>query len=173
MSAGEREQLTVLLDDWYALARSDISTARSFAPRTLRPPRGKNRIFPAARSPRRRFRWIASGAGTNRPHNRRRHHRRSQFVHPASRTGAGDSASALPSSYALGVCAMDTGMGARRLVGEIASACAAADAVVLRVDSPWRRHPALGSRGRRRVKMPRAQARHRLAGLPRGFRAGT
>ncbi len=135
MSAGEREQLTVLLDDWYALARSDISTDRSLAPEHFDRLVEDTAFFLPQEAldaglVDRLGRWseidrtvedvaVVAANSYTRPANRRWGPRKRIAI-----------------VYALGVCAMDTGMGARRLVGEIASACATADAVVLRVDSP-------------------------------------
>ena len=70
MSAGEREQLTTLLDDWYALARSDISADRSLTPEQFDQPRGRDRPLPAARSPRRRPSGSPRTLERNRPHGR-------------------------------------------------------------------------------------------------------
>ena len=135
MSAGEREQLTALLDDWYALARRDISTARSLAPEHFDRLVEDTAFFLPQEAldaglVDRLGRWneidrivediaIVTANSYTRPADRRWGQRKRIAI-----------------VYALGVCAMDTGIGARRLVGEIASACAAADAVVLRVDSP-------------------------------------
>ena len=135
MSEREREQLTVLLDDWYALARSDISTDRSLAPEHFDRLVEDTAFFLPQEAldaglVDRLGRWseidrtvedvaVVAAASYTRPANRRWGQRKRIAI-----------------VYALGVCAMDTGMGARRLVGEIASACATADAVVLRVDSP-------------------------------------
>ncbi len=135
MSAGEREQLTTLLDDWYALARRDISAARSLAPEQFDRLVEDTAFFQPQEAldaglVDRLGRWseidrmvenlaIVEADSYKRPVSRRWGQRKRIAI-----------------VYALGICAMDTGMGARRLVGEIASACAAADAVVLRVDSP-------------------------------------
>ncbi|MCY3790547.1 MAG: S49 family peptidase [Gemmatimonadetes bacterium] len=135
MSAGEREQLTTLLDDWYALARRDISADRSLAPEQFDHLVEDTAFFLPQEAldaglVDRLGRWseidptvedhpVVAAASYTRPADRRWGQRKRIAI-----------------VYALGVCAMDTGMGARRLVGEIASACAAADAVVLRVDSP-------------------------------------
>ena len=135
MSAGEREQLTVLLDDWYALARSDISADRALAPEQFDRLVEDTAFFLPQEAldaglVDRLGRWseiartvedvaVVAAHSYMRPANRRWGQRKRIAI-----------------VYALGVCAMDTGMGARRLVGEIASACADADAVVLRVDSP-------------------------------------
>ena len=135
MSEGEREQLTALLDDWYALARRDISTDRSLAPEQFDRLVEDTALFLPQEAldaglVDRLGRWseidptvedhpVVAAASYTRPADRRWGQRKRIAI-----------------VYALGVCAMDTGIGARRLVGEIASACAAADAVVLRVDSP-------------------------------------
>lgn len=135
MSEGEREQLTVLLNDWYALARSDISADRSLAPEQFDRLVEDTALFLPQEAldaglVDRLGRWneidrmvedhpVVAANSYTRPADRRWGQRKRIAI-----------------VYALGVCAMDTGMGARRLVGEIASACAAADAVVLRVDSP-------------------------------------
>lgn len=135
MSEGEREQLTTLLDDWYALARRDISADRSLAPEQFDRLVEDTAFFLPQEAldaglVDRLGRWseidrtvgdhpVVAAHSYTRPTDRRWGQRKRIAV-----------------VYALGVCAMDTGMGARRLVGEIASACAAADAVVLRVDSP-------------------------------------
>ncbi|MDE2706678.1 MAG: S49 family peptidase, partial [Gemmatimonadota bacterium] len=135
MSEGEREQLTTLLDDWYALARSDISAARSLAPEQFDRLVEDTALFLPQEAldaglVDRLGRWneidrtvenhaVVAANSYTRPADRRWGQRKRIAI-----------------VYALGVCAMDTGMGARRLVGEIASACADADAVVLRVDSP-------------------------------------
>ncbi|MCY4605252.1 MAG: S49 family peptidase [Gemmatimonadetes bacterium] len=135
MSEGEREQLTVLLDDWYALARRDISAARSLAPEHFDRLVEDTALFLPQEAldaglVDRLGRWneidrmvedldVVAADSYMRPADRRWGQRKRIAI-----------------VYALGVCAMDTGMGARRLVGEIASACADADAVVLRVDSP-------------------------------------
>ena len=135
MSEGEREQLTNLLDDWYALARRDISADRSLAPEHFDRLVEDTAFFLPQEAldaglVDRLGRWseidptvedhpVVAANSYTRPVDRRWGQRKRIAI-----------------VYALGVCAMDTGMGARRLVGEIASACAAADAVVLRVDSP-------------------------------------
>ncbi len=135
LSAGEREQLTALLDDWYALARRDISTARSLAPEHFDRLVEETAVFLPQEALNaglvdRLGRWseidrmvealnVVAADSYARPANRRWGQRKRIAI-----------------VYALGICAMDTGIGARRLVGEIASACAAADAMVLRVDSP-------------------------------------
>ena len=135
MSEGEREQLTVLLDDWYALARSDISSDRELAPEQFDRLVEDTAFFLPQEAldaglVDRLGRWsevdrtvadVAVVAANS-------------YARPADRRWGQRKRIAIV--YALGVCAMDTGMGARRLVGEIASACAAADAVVMRVDSP-------------------------------------
>ena len=135
MSEEEREQLTTLLDDWYALARRDISADRALAPEQFDRLVEDSAFFLPQEAldaglVDRLGRWseidptvedhpVVAAASYTRPADRRWGRRKRIAI-----------------VYALGVCAMDTGMGARRLVGEIASACAAADAVVLRVDSP-------------------------------------
>ena len=135
MSEREREQLTVLLDDWYALARRDISADRELAPEHFDRLVEETAFFLPQEAldaglVDRLGRWseidrtienhaVVAAASYTRPADRRWGQRKRIAI-----------------VYALGICAMDTGMGARRLVGEIASACAAADAVVLRVDSP-------------------------------------
>ncbi len=135
MSAGEREQLTTLLNDWYALARSDISTARELAPEHFDHLVEETSFFLPQEAldaglVDRLGRWneidrmveelaIVEADSYPRPADQRWGPRKRIAI-----------------VYALGVCAMDTGIGARRLVGEMASACADADAVVLRVDSP-------------------------------------
>ena len=135
MSEGEREQLTALLDDWYALARRDISTDRELAPEQFDRLVEDTAFFIPQEAldaglVDRLGRWseidrmvedIAVVAANS-------------YTRPADQRWGQRKRIAIV--YALGICAMDTGMGARRLVGEIASACAAADAVVLRVDSP-------------------------------------
>ena len=135
MSEGEREQLTTLLDDWYALARRDISTARELAPEQFDRLVEDTAFFLPQEAldaglVDRLGRWskidpIVEDHPVVAAHS---------YTRPADRRWGQRKRIAIV--YALGVCAMDTGMGARRLVGEIASACAAADAVVLRVDSP-------------------------------------
>ena len=134
MSAGEREQLTTLLDDWYALARRDISADRSLAPEDF-----DRLVDTALFLPQEALdaglvdhlgRWSEIDPTVE-------DHpvvAANSYTLPADRRWGQRKRIAIV--YALGVCAMDTGIGARRLVGEIASACAAADAVVLRVDSP-------------------------------------
>ena len=135
MSEGEREQLTALLDDWYGLARSDISADRSLAPEQFDRLVEDTALFLPQEALNaglvdRLGRWneidhmveehaVVAATSYTRPADRRWGQRKRIAI-----------------VYALGVCAMDTGIGARRLVGEIASACATADAVVLRVDSP-------------------------------------
>ena len=135
MSEEEREQLTTLLDDWYALARRDISADRSlalehfdrlvedtafFLPQEALDAGLVDRLGRwSAIDPTVEDHPVVAAASYTRPADRRWGQRKRIAI-----------------VYALGVCAMDTGMGARQLVGEIASACAAADAVVLRVDSP-------------------------------------
>ena len=134
MSEEEREQLTTLLDDWYALARSDISAARSLAPEQFDRLVEDTAFFLPQEAldaglVDRLGRWkddhMVEDHAIVAAHS---------YMRPADRRWGQRKRIAIV--YALGVCAMDTGMGARRLVGEIASACAAADAVVLRVDSP-------------------------------------
>ena len=135
MSEEEREQLTALLDDWYALARRDISTDRELAPEQFDLLVEETAFFLPQEAldaglVDRLGRWseidrmvedvaVVTANSYTRPADRRWGQRKRIAI-----------------VYALGVCAMDTGIGARQLVGEIASACADADAVVLRVDSP-------------------------------------
>ena len=135
MSEGEREQLTTLLDDWYALARSDISAARSLAPEQFDRLVEDTALFLPQEAldaglVDRLGRWSEIDRTVENHAVVAAH----SYMRPADRRWGQRKRIAIV--YALGVCAMDTGMGARRLVGEIASACAAADAVVLRVDSP-------------------------------------
>ena len=135
MSAGEREQLTALLDDWYALARRDISAARSLAPEQFDRLVEETAFFLPQEALNaglvdRLGRWseidhIVEGLNVVAA---------DSYARPANRRWGQRKRIAIV--YALGICAMDTGIGARRLVGEIATACADADAVVLRVDSP-------------------------------------
>ena len=135
MSAGEREQLTALLDDWYALARRDISAARSLAPEHFDRLVEETAFFLPQEALNaglvdRLGRWseidhIVEGLNVVAA---------DSYARPANRRWGQRKRIAIV--YALGICAMDTGIGARRLVGEIATACADADAVVLRVDSP-------------------------------------
>ncbi len=135
ISAGEREQLTALLDDWYALARRDISAARELAPEHFDRLVEDTAFF---------LPQEALNAGLVDRLGRWSEIDRTVQDHPVvtanSYTSPADrrwgQRKRIAIVYALGVCAMDTGIGARRLVGEIASACAAADALVLRVDSP-------------------------------------
>ncbi len=135
MSEREREQLMVLLDDWYALARSDISADRALAPEHFDRLVEETAFFLPQEAldaglVDRLGRWSEIDR-TIENHAVVAAH---SYTRPADRRWGQRKRIAIV--YALGVCAMDTGMGARRLVGEIASACAAADAVVLRVDSP-------------------------------------
>ena len=135
MSEGEREQLTTLLDDWYALARSDISAARSLAPEQFDRLVEDTALFLPQEAldaglVDRLGRWNEIDRTVENHAVVAAH----SYMRPADRRWGQRKRIAIV--YALGVCAMDTGMGARRLVGEIASACAEADAVVLRVDSP-------------------------------------
>ena len=135
MSEGEREQLTTLLDDWYALARSDISAARSLAPEQFDRLVEDTALFLPQEAldaglVDRLGRWNEIDRTVENHAVVAAH----SYTRPADRRWGQRKRIAIV--YALGVCAMDTGMGARRLVGEIASACATADAVVLRVDSP-------------------------------------
>ncbi len=135
MSAGEREQLSALLGDWYALARRDISTARPLAPEHFDRLVEETAFFLPQEAldaglVDRLGRWhemdqMVDGFNMIAAHS---------YVRPADRRWGPRKRIAIV--YALGLCAMDSGMGARRLVNEIAAACAAADAVVLRVDSP-------------------------------------
>ena len=135
MSEGEREQLTTLLDDWYALARNNISTARELAPEHFDRLVEETAFFLPQEA-------LDAGLvdGLGRWNEIDRMVENHAIVAAASYTRPADRRWGQPKRiaivYALGVCAMDTGIGARRLVGEIASACADADAVVLRVDSP-------------------------------------
>ena len=135
MSEEEREQLTTLLDDWYALARRDISADRALAPEHFDRLVEDTAFFLPQEAldaglVDRLGRWSEIDP-TVEDHPVVAAH---SYTRPADRRWGQRKRIAIV--YALGVCAMDTGMGARRLVGEIASACAAADAVVLRVDSP-------------------------------------
>ena len=135
MSEREREQLMVLLDDWYALARSDISAARELAPEQFDRLVEETAFFLPQEAldaglVDRLGRWSEIDRTVENHAVVAAH----SYTRPADRRWGQRKRIAIV--YALGVCAMDTGMGARRLVGEIASACATADAVVLRVDSP-------------------------------------
>ena len=140
MSAAEREQLQALLDDWYGLARDEISKDRSLAPEAFDRLVDETAVFLPHEALNaglvdRVGRWheidaiiedleasprpLLSAASYHRPVDRRWGARKKVAI-----------------VYALGVCAMDTGLGARTLVDDIADACDEADALVLRVDSP-------------------------------------
>jgi len=140
MSAGEREQLQALLDDWYSLARSEISKERPLTPEAFDRLVDDTTVFLphealAAGLVDRIGRWhdidafiedleetprlLIPAASKARPQDPRWGARKKVAI-----------------VYALGVCAMDTGLRARTLVDDIASACDESDAVVLRVDSP-------------------------------------
>ncbi|MEE3259916.1 MAG: S49 family peptidase [Candidatus Latescibacterota bacterium] len=140
MSAAEREQLQILLDDWYGLARSDIGKDRALASETFDRLVDETAVFLPQEALNaglvdRLSRWdeidaiveelettpyaLVPAASHPRPVNRRWSARNKVAI-----------------VYALGVCAMDSGIRARTLVDDIATACDAADAVVLRVDSP-------------------------------------
>ena len=141
--------------------------------RALRPPRGRDRSLPASRGPQRRLSGSPRTLGAKstawlRPS---MSSRADSYARPANRRWGQRKRIAIV--YALGICAMDTGIGARRLVGEIASACAAARRHGAARRFSGRRHPALGAGGRRRAAMPRAQAGHRLAGATSRLRAAT
>ena len=168
MSEGEREQLTTLLDDWYALARSDISTARSLVPEHFDRLVEDTAFFLPQEAldaglVDRLGRWSEID-----PTVEAHPVVAARFVHPASRPALGAA-----QAHCHRLCT-------RRLRHGHRHGCASArrrDCLGLRSRgrrgaargfSRWRR-PALGPRGRRRAAMPRAQARHRLAGLPRGF----
>lgn len=140
MSPGEREQLQILLDDWYGLARSEISKDRSLAPETFDRLIDETAVFLphealAAGLVDELGRWheidkivekLDVKAPTLVP--------AASYPRPADRRWGARKKIAIV--YALGVCAMDSGLRARTLVDDIADACDAADAVVLRVDSP-------------------------------------
>ena len=135
MSEGEREQLTVLLDDWYALARRDISADRSLAPEQFdRLVEDTAFFLPQEALDAGLVDRLGRWSEIDRMVEDHAIVEADSYMRPADRRWGQRKRIAIV--YALGVCAMDTGMGARRLVGEIASACATADAVVLRVDSP-------------------------------------
>ena len=135
MSAGEREQLKVLLDDWYALARRDISADRSLAPEHFdRLVEDTAFFLPQEALDAGLVDRLGRWSEIDRMVENLDVVAADSYMRPADRRWGQRKRIAIV--YALGVCAMDTDMGARRLVGEIASACAAADAVVLRVDSP-------------------------------------
>ena len=140
MSDGEREQLQALLDDWYNLAREEISKDRSLQPEVFDHLVDDTTVFLPHEALNaglvdRLARWheidaiieelevaphtLISPTSYSRPMNRRWGARKKVAI-----------------VYALGVCAMDTGLHARTLVDDIAEACDEADAVVLRVDSP-------------------------------------
>ena len=140
MSDGEREQLQALLDDWYNLAREEISKDRSLQPQVFDHLVDDTTVFLPHEALNaglvdRLARWheidaiieelevaphaLISPTSYSRPMNRRWGARKKVAI-----------------VYALGVCAMDTGLHARTLVDDIAEACDEADAVVLRVDSP-------------------------------------
>ena len=140
MSAAAREQLQTLLDDWYGLARSEIGKDRALAPETFDRLVDETTVFLPQEALKAGLvdylgRWdeidaiveeleaaprtLVPAASYPRPANRRWSARKKVAI-----------------VYALGICAMDSGIRARTLVDDIATACDAADAVVLRVDSP-------------------------------------
>ena len=168
MSEGEREQLTVLLDDWYALARRDISTDRSLAPEQFDRLVEDTAFFLPQEAldaglVDRLGRWSEIDRMVE----------DLDVVAAASYTRPADRRWGQAQAHCHRLCP-------RRLRHGHRHGCAPPrrrDCLGLRRGGrrgaargfPGWRRSALGSRGRRRVKMPRAQARHRLAGLRRGF----
>jgi protease-4 len=140
MSTPEREQLAALLEDFYALARSEISQDRALAPETFDRLVDERAVFLPQEAldeglVDRLGRWgeidkiVEDLEGALHPLVQTRSYARPQD----RRWGARKQVAIV---YALGLCAMDSGIRARTLVGDIANAYDAADAVVLRVDSP-------------------------------------
>jgi len=140
MSNAEREQVQTLLDDWYGLTRSDIGKDRSLPPEEFDRLVDEKTVFlPHAALEAglvdRLGRWneidriiedLESAEHPLIP----------AQAYPRAADPRWGPRSRIAVVYALGICAMDSGIRARTLVDEIAAACDEADAVVLRVDSP-------------------------------------
>ena len=140
MSAADREQLQALLDDWYGLARDEIGKARSLSPEAFDRLVDDDAVFLPQQAldaglVDRLGRWDNRDAIVEELEAGPRTLTAStDYARPADpRWGARRKIAVV---YALGVCAMDTGIRGRRLVDDIAAACESADALVLRVDSP-------------------------------------
>ena len=140
MSAADREQLQALLDDWYDLARNEIGTARALTPAAFDRLVDDYAVFLPQQAldaglVDRLGRWDEIDAIIEElDANPRALTPAANYVRPADlRWGARKKIAIV---YALGVCAMDTGIRGRVLVEDIAAACESADALVLRVDSP-------------------------------------
>ena len=140
MSEADREQLQILLDDWYGLARDEISKARSLTPAAFDRLVDDHAIFMPQQAldaglVDRLGRWDEINAIVEKLEaNPRALTPTANYTLPVdSRWGARKKIAIV---YALGICAMDTGIRGRVLVKDIAAACESADALVLRVDSP-------------------------------------
>ena len=142
MSAADREQLQALIDDFYALSRSEISSDRDISEEGFDRLVDEETLFMPDRALEfglvdQLGRWdrveelleTLSGAEPNLVEP-------DEFSRPFDRTWGRRPRIAIV--YALGICAMDSGIGARGLVKEIDAIAEDDDiaAVVLRVDSP-------------------------------------
>lgn len=145
MSAADREQRQKLVDDYYVLAKDDICTSRALTPGQFDAMIDSEGVFMANDALAKGLvdtlgRWGTVeeviknlegkstryvGAGSLERMNRATDHRWSE---PPS----------IAVIYALGACAMDEGITARKLVHDVESAVSstAVKAIVLRVDSP-------------------------------------
>ena len=142
MSTADREQLQALIDDFYQLVREDICAARGLAPEEFDRLVDQETLFLPSQALERGLvdqlgRWdqvkdiIADLEGEERP-------RIDPASWPVPRDQTWGPRPHLAVIYALGICAMDQGIAARRLVKDIKAVEEAPHirAVVLRVNSP-------------------------------------
>jgi protease IV len=145
MSEADEEQLSAIIDSYYNLARTDISTSRGFSEERFDSIVNNTPFFDSEEA-------VAMGladtiARWDKVHDIIRKYENSnrRFVAPYSipeYKNPGDNywgeKPKIAVVYALGVCAMDEGINARRLVGQLESVLTdrTVKAVVLRVDSP-------------------------------------
>ncbi len=141
MSPGERAQAQALIDDFYALARSEIAHSRRISGDTFDRLVDEETLF----LPRealanglvdRVARWSEIARITESLGARRAPIEADRYLQPTNTTWGQPPRVAVV--YALGACAMDSGIRARQLAKELRSVCEDAhiDAVVLRIDSP-------------------------------------
>jgi len=141
MSAAAREQSQALVDDFYALAREEISASRQLSPDEFDRLVDEETLFLPQEALKRGLvdalgRWSQIEDITHRLGGRGALIHADAYLSPTdTRWGQRPRVAIV---YALGICALDSGIRARTLAKELKSVCkdAAIDAVVLRVDSP-------------------------------------
>ena len=141
MSSADREQSQALVDDFYALARREIGESRSIQAETFDHLVDEETLFLPHEALKKGLvdrlgRWSQIEDITHSLGGRGVPLKAENYPQPANYTWGQPPRIAVV--YALGICALDSGIRARALARELKSVCedASIDAVVLRIDSP-------------------------------------